>query len=255
MMPIIVPRSWKEEFERAARLKHDEQRREEEAVFSRHERRERDKEKLEQEQRDLDEILMAELLASPAEVAAFRLRLDRYDAATVEALLENQKALDAVQRRIEKRLMEAHVLPDGRRVFKTLDGTRVFDEHGQEVGPDIIDPDSIDNSKPRWDIHGADLEVRRLLLEEREQLLDYQQKLDAARERLDSDDITKKELERFEADLADNAPASVRQKVGLERPQADVAPPAQTASVTAVLPSNMDDLMHQTGHSPGPGGP
>ncbi|MEL6933399.1 MAG: hypothetical protein AAFO17_09940 [Pseudomonadota bacterium] len=72
-------------------------------------------------------------------------------AGTVEALISNQEALDAVKERIDVILMRAHALEDGRRVFKTEDGTQVFDQFGEEVGPEVIAPEDIDDSAPRWE--------------------------------------------------------------------------------------------------------
>ena len=43
-------------------------------------------------------------------------------------------------------LAKAYVLDDGRRVFETADGARVYDEFGEFVPPEIIDPDLIPRS-------------------------------------------------------------------------------------------------------------
>ena len=42
---------------------------------------------------------------------------------------------------------QAYLLPDGRRVFKTEDGSRVFDEHSIEVTD--FDPETIEDWRPR----------------------------------------------------------------------------------------------------------
>lgn len=167
--------------------------------------------------------------------------------------MENQAAIDAVQERIEAMLQDAHILPDGRRVFKTKDGMRVFDEHGQELPPEIIDPMTIDDMKPRWESFSADMNEWERLMQEREQLHDYQAKLDDARERLDSGEITQDELDKLKTVLAEDVPVAVREKLGLEKPQVEIAP-AHDATVTAeaALPPDMDALMRQTGFAQGP---
>jgi hypothetical protein len=88
-------------------------------------RNERAKTEKERERRENAEFAAALkfALATPEQIAAFTVRLDTYDTATVEALLANQEALDAVKARIDDLLLKAHTLPDGRRVFKTEDGT------------------------------------------------------------------------------------------------------------------------------------
>lgn len=192
-------------------------------------------------------------LRLPEAISEFRVQLDDYDTVTVEALMENQAAIDAVQERIEAMLQDAHILPDGRRVFKTKDGMRVFDEHGQELPPEIIDPMTIDDMKPRWESFSADMNEWERLMQEREQLHDYQAKLDDARERLDSGEITQDELDKLKTVLAEDVPVAVREKLGLEKPQVEIAP-AHDATVTAeaALPPDMDALMRQTGFAQGP---
>lgn len=63
--------------------------------------------------------------------------------------MENQVFLDAVRERLDVVLSRAHVLEDGRRVFKTEDGSQVFDEHGAEVDAEVHDPGVVDSAVPR----------------------------------------------------------------------------------------------------------
>lgn len=255
MMPAIPRRSWKEDFERASGIRDEIYRREQLARFEAREREKRKKEERELELRDMEMLALVQMaFASPEQVADFKLRLDDYDAKTVEALMENEEALKLVREKMEIMLGEAEVLPDGRRVFKTKDGQRVFDEHGQEVSRDVIDPNSISNKKPLWEtFRDARLEEHRLT-EEREGLLDYQDKLDAARERLDKGEITTKELDALKGDLEKSMPDAVRAKVGNDRPEAEYANSRTLESNAPVLPNNMDALMRQTGFG-GPSGP
>lgn len=262
MMQAVLPRTRIEEFAIAAAVKREEYLRKEKDA--RHDTRERQRRKDERTEDARDDMAMLAtmeiVLASTESVAEFRVQLDEYDAATVEALMENQVALDAVRERIRLMLEEAHVLEDGRRVFKTKDGTKVYDEYGQEVPPEVIDPDTIADDKPKWEDYKEELDEYGRLAEEREQLLDYQRKLDEARERLDQGEITQDELDTLKADLAADMPDAVRVKLGLEKPQADAAPTPEVQAVEVAaaqveakpaLPSNMDDLMQKTGLSPG----
>ena len=101
-------------------------------AFRREQRRLREqaeerREQAESRAEDAD-LLVATAIATSEEIARVTAKLDRYDVATIEALQLNEEQLAAVQAEIDHLLLEAHVLPDGRRVFKTEDGTRVFDE-------------------------------------------------------------------------------------------------------------------------------
>ena len=88
------------------------------------------------------------LLASDQQVQAMQQRLATYETATVAALMDNQKELDAVQAKIDAMLATAHVMPDGRRVFRTEDGMQVFDEDGQEVSAEELDFDILADQLP-----------------------------------------------------------------------------------------------------------
>lgn len=170
-------------------------------------RRERD-DKADEKGPDL--LDMVSIIVSEAEVSAFRLEIDRYDAATIEALNANEMALALVMQQKEELLMRAYVLPDGRRVFKSEDGIRVFDEHGIELGSDDIDPDLIGKAHPTWENYKPVRIEELRLLQERQELLDYQVKLDEARERLDAGDITREDFEALRDDLTGTMPDAVR---------------------------------------------
>ena len=68
------------------------------------------------------------MLSWPAKhrIEAFSIKLDTYETATVEALIANEKAMELVQARLDDLLDRAHVVEDGRRVFKTRDGEHRF---------------------------------------------------------------------------------------------------------------------------------
>lgn len=61
--------------------------------------------------------------------------------------MQNGRALERVQEDLRIMVDKAYVLPDGRRVFKTEDGMRVFDEHGEEIKG--FDPDPVGRSTRR----------------------------------------------------------------------------------------------------------
>lgn len=255
MMPVIVPRSWREEFAAVAARREGMLHREKLAHHDEKERERRKEDKLDSEQQDAEAWTAIELvLAAPEDVAEFRVQIDDYDATTVEALMENRALLDAVRAKMDTALMEAHVLPDGRKVFKTKDGLRVVDQNGNELTAEVIDPSEIDDKKTKWETFKALKDEKEVLEAEQQELLAYQQKLDEARERLDKGEVMQKELETMKKDLADDMPDAVRAKLDIE-PKANTAPAQELAAATPALPANMDDLMRQTGLGAGPAGP
>lgn len=155
--------------------------------------------------------------ATTREIHEFQTRLDSYDEATVIALMENQERLDAVRAEINDLLSRAYVMEDGRRVFKTEDGTQVFDEFGQEVDQDELDFELIGAERPSWEEMSANLEIENQLVTEREQLIEFQGKVDDARIAADAEDFSKDELDNLDAELLELMPDSVRTHVpGLE---------------------------------------
>lgn len=167
------------------------------------------------------------IAATELQIREFEARLDKYDSATITALMENQKQLDAVQARVEVMLQQAFVMDDGRRVFKSEDGTQVFDEFGEEVSSDELDFDLIGANRPTWEAYQSDMELLENLQSEREEIQDFQQALDGARDQVSDGDISQEELEALDAELLDMMPSSVRQQIpGLELS----TPPALSSS-------------------------
>lgn len=189
-----------------------------------------------------DLIDMATLLVSEAEMSEFRIELDRYDAATIEALYANEVALELIMKKKEELLGRAFVLPDGRRVFKSEDGIRIFDEDGAELDHSEIDPALIGPEHPSWEAYKPILDESIRLEEERRALLEFQQKLDAARERLDAGDLTQDEFDSLRNDLKADMPEAVRSQIpdpADEQPQPGAIAPATTQEEGLVIDDDM----------------
>lgn len=234
-METVLPRSWREEFARAAAEDREEiLYREKMKRVEVRERERREDIRIHEQKREVAAMAAFQAaLAPPQVVLDYRREVDQLGVKTVEVLMEKEEALAAVREKMKAMLGKAHVLPDGRRVFKTEDGQHVFDEHGQQLSPEVIDPGSIDDKKPTWEAFSTEKQQADQLARERQQLFDYQARLDAARERLDKGEITNGELDKIKADLAANMPEAVRQKVEAEKPKPAPANPA---------PSLMSDL-------------
>lgn len=210
-------------------------------------RRERDGR---EDEKGPDLLDMAALIISEAEIVAFRLEIDRYDTATIEALYANETALALIMQQKDDLLMRAYVLPDGRRVFKSEDGVRVFDEHGDQLAEDDIDPDLIGRAHPTWERYHPILHEEDRLIREREALLAYQGKLDEARDRLDAGDMTREEFDTMRDDLAATMPKAVRSYIP------ELASAQNVDSAMATRQPEMSDLideMRPTPTMPAPG--
>jgi hypothetical protein len=218
------------EFAKRAEARRDDERR---TVDQIRQKEDKDK-KVERDQKAAHDALldsMLAVLASDADIAAFHIKLDTYDSATVEALMENDEALAAAREEIRLMLDKAYVLPDGRKVFKTEDGTRVFDEHGIEV--EDFDSTTIEDWRPRWEEFRGELRVENELVQQREKLIKFQEQLDEAREASNADGLTKSELEELERRLEENAPEAIKAKLAKDGPERNAeladAPKPETA--------------------------
>jgi len=153
------------------------------------------------------------IIASEIQLREFKLKLDVYEAATTAALMANQKQLDVVSAQIDLLIAQAFVMPDGRRVFRTEDGSQVFDEHGTEVLPEELEFSAIPDDAPSWEVFSQQLSVQTRLNMERGQLIEYQENLDDARERSSDNELTVDELAELEIDLSSSMPLAVRREL------------------------------------------
>lgn len=219
------------------RLRQQHTQREERA---RRERRDEDKAQAADDFSDL-----ALTMLTPNEIATFRAELDTYDTATVVALQENERALELVQKRLDDLLVRAYVLPDGRRVFKTQDGSQVFDEFGVPVDPSVIAPDQIADQHPRWEQYQPVRAEQERLVQERQTILQYQQRLDEARERLNGGEMTREEYERLRVELRTEMPDAVRRQVpGMEEERdPGAASTVEAAPATSAALDISDDMV------------
>lgn len=222
--------NWKEAFARAADHRHAViRRRENELERDRRERQEARKDRQHDDANDAGVVTVAVVLASTEQIDAFNTQLDDMDAALVEALTENSEALRQARARFEEILGRAHRLPDGRAVFRTEDGLRVISETGEDV-TDIIAPDEIDPGKPTWEDFDNVIQEQARLHAEQEELLDYQRRVDEARERVAEGDLTADELDDLQAGLEQDMPEAVRTRLA-DPDLAETPEPATPATV------------------------
>ena len=176
----------------------------------------------------------------PAKMLERLERLSIYDQALVEALQANREALDASEEQLDALLTEAHVLEDGRRVFKAEDGLRVVDEQGQALGADEIDPDRIEDWRPSAETYLSARVRHQELLETQAELIDYQTRLDEAQDRLAEGDLSEEEVEALD-DLLGDAPTALRAHLPASDPKA-LRSEVDTAETRRVIDPSASDV-------------
>lgn len=223
LMETTPLRSYREEFAKRAEWRREDERRLDQ-IKQKEEKDKKEEQEREAEQEAFLDTAMV-VLATEPEIADFNVRLDTYDAATVEALMKNEEALAKVREEVRIMLDKAYVLPDGRKVFKSEDGTRVFDEHGAEVKN--IDPHEIEDWRPKHEEFQKFAAEGEALEDERKELVQFQEELDEARDDVNDGDLTKAELEEIKKRLEENAPDAVKAKMAKAEPaqEAEVAAP------------------------------
>lgn len=132
-------------------------------------RRDRDQQEKLADRLDDDILALAVevVLVTQIQIEEFEAKLDAYDEATVIALMENQEMLDAIRAEIQSMLASAYVMEDGRRVFKSEEGSFVIDEFGENVSRDEIDFDMIPDDKPSAETYLKAKQAESELLAER----------------------------------------------------------------------------------------
>lgn len=221
-MEVTPLRSYRQEFAKRAEWRREDERRFDQQKLKEESDKKKEREREAEQESLLDTALVA--MATDTEFAAFNVELDAYDAATVEALMENEERLDAVRQELKILLDQAYVLPDGRRVFKTEDGSRVFDEHGVEVKD--IDPDAIEDWRPHWEKYQNPFEREADLAKQREDILEFQKVTDEARAEAkkagENGGMSAERLEELRRKLADEAPDAVKVKMDKDAPERGV---------------------------------
>lgn len=171
-----------------------------------------------------------------AKLDAYESQLDAQDIAITKALIENRQILEAIEQRlaaVDLKLLEmlggAFVLDDGRRVFKSEDGSYVVDEFGNEVSHDEVDFDLVTgattaedylermaNRQELIDTHSATLEEREELHKAqvgidtaRDKISVARDKIAAGRASIEDGDLTVQEIEKLDADLLEAMPTKL----------------------------------------------
>lgn len=187
-----------------------------------------------------DEVMDLVAMASVGDIADFSQTLDLYDAATCQALLENERLLAIAKAERDEIFEKAHKLPDGTMVFESEDRLRVFTADGVEVDTSVITPEELADWLPTYEQARERADRYDALAEARQEILDYQAQLDEARELLADGKISQADFDELKNSLAEEMPEEVRANLDPEnRPALNIDAPNQQAPVAqeAVRPS------------------
>lgn len=179
---------------------------------------------------DLADFVLADILTTTRDMLTRR--IDLLDRASLAALRETDEKLQEAREDLARLQAHAYQLPDGTRVYRTEDGTAVYDEDGKLVGNDVIEPADIPNTKTSWEQFERGNDQLHTLQRERDEIGKYRDRLDRARDELDDDDLSQDDLKDLEKDLETAMPATVRQQydhLSANDPGSKVSP-ARTAS-------------------------
>ena len=152
--------------------------------------------------------------------------------------MENRAILEALYLQRDEALANAYQLEDGTHVFKSEDGVSVFDKEGIPVSTDIIDPDQIpDHHTTHEEWQAIIQQVTKHEKIDRD-LIEYQEKLDTARDQLDSDELSQEEFESIRNDITTSMPMEVRRKLPEYDPKQEARLKSEFES-TASQPVNL----------------
>jgi hypothetical protein len=236
-----------ERFARSAAISDEQSRR-----FNQERKREQEKATARDDAIDDDflDLAVAVIMAGDRDIASLQADIDGYQAQTIEVLHANELDLLEARRKVEEMLEKAYVLPDGRRVFKTEDGLQVFDENGNQIPADQLDPDELNDLLPKWESYSEKLEELERLEAEREALVAYQAKLDEAEKRLEAGDLTQGEFDQIKDGLLMEMPQAVRARVPELVEQQEAAKTANPAKPASLIVD--DDMIPGSSTAAGP---
>ena len=231
-MQIIPAKSWKLDFARStdADRHHEIVRRVQEEI--------RKKDKDERAEAGAEDLLDMVIMATSTELAEFDVTVNHYETATYEALIENERLLEEARREHEEMLEKAYTLPDGRKVFESEDGLRVFDADGNELDAAVITPEEIEDWRPRHEAYQEKIESIETLVAQRAEIITYQERLELAREQVGDGEISQSDLKEIERELADDMPDAVRNELPAElQPARDLDEDNKPQPAVAFKPS------------------
>jgi hypothetical protein len=154
------------------------------------------------------------ILATAEEQARTLARITEAEIACEQAMIDARKREQEAQQEIDRIRDRATRTDDGRIVYLTADGSKAFDDDGNELTPEEMKGIDWNPAAPTWEQRQEATEKREQAIKDIQEIEDYQEQLQKGRERIESGEgLTTDELKGIEDDL-DAMPGSVREHLG-----------------------------------------
>lgn len=158
-----------------------------------------------------------QLLSETVEAQNLEIRLAAARNAAEQALREARIREQDAREALEDIRSRATKTADGTAVYLSADGTRAFDEHGNELSPEALAEIDWRDGAPTWEERQETGKRFEEAAREREEIEDYRDRLDSAQDKLGSAELSQDELDGMRATL-DSMPASVTGHLGNRPP-------------------------------------
>jgi hypothetical protein len=154
------------------------------------------------------------VLATAEEQARTLARITEAEIACAEALQDARKREQEARQEIERIREKATRTDDGRLVYRTADGSKAYDDDGNELTPEEMTGIEWNPAAPTWEQRQEATEKREQAIQDVQEIEEYQERLKEGRERIENGDgLTADELKGIEDDLG-AMPGSVREHLG-----------------------------------------
>lgn len=183
-------------------------------------RNKRVKREAEDDQNDFVDLVQM-IMASDESITRFQDKIDEFRNNTVQNILDYQNQLDELKAEKAALLGNAHVLPDGRHVFRTEDGKNVFDEEGHKVDPDVITPSKISAKSTSWDHFSANRDETDKVKSKLNKEVTTLEKIDELQVELDNGKPTADKLKELNEQLDGLMAGSLEQEYAIPDPSSE----------------------------------
>ncbi|MGE3335996.1 MAG: hypothetical protein AB7I36_20340 [Rhodospirillaceae bacterium] len=174
-------------------------------------------------------------------IAAFRERLDELDRASAEALVAAERRLALADDRLDYLRERAARDEFGRLVFRSADGKRAFYEDGTELTPDAMKAIDFKPGSTTIDAWTSGLQEHKDALKERDQIIDFRDRIKEAQETL-GNDPSPEDVAAMEREFA-AMPAAVQDRLDvISRRESALATLPDQAERGAAAPLSKDFL-------------
>lgn len=168
----------------------------------------------ERKEREEQKRFSEQMEALREQTKQFQEQMDRLDQACAEALLENDEKLRIAREELDRIREHAYeiTMPDGTVAKVYRDGDTVRNDGGEEISQELVKPADVSDDPMQWTHRKEAKETVDRLEQARQHILQYQQKIEVAKERQQAGGLSGEDLEKATAELKRAMPDEVRSK-------------------------------------------